>query len=159
MNSDLNKTVFARLENLLKQRGIPYEVLRHQPVFTSQEAAAVRGVALSSGAKALVCKVDDRFVMLVMPADRKLDSKQARQALRIHGLRFATPAELGTLTGLPPGAVPPFGSLFGLPTYCDTGLAANERINFNAGHNSISVSLLYADYLNVERPTLGAFAG
>ena len=53
--------------------------------------------------------------------------------------------------------MPPFGSLFGLPTYCDTRLAENERINFNAGDNSISVSLRYDDYLKVENPSLGAF--
>jgi Ala-tRNA(Pro) deacylase len=62
------------------------------------------------------------------------------------------------LTGLPPGAVPPFGSLFGLRTYCDTRLAENQRINFNAGDNSISVSLRYEDYLKVENPSLGTFA-
>ena len=153
----MNESVFLRLERLLKERGVDFGVLRHQPVFTSEEAAAVRGVALSTGAKALICKVDDRFVMLVIPADRKLDSKQVRQALGIHALRFATKEELKELTGLPPGAVPPFGSLFGLTTYCDTHLAENERTNFNAGDNSISVSLRYDDYLKVENPSLGAF--
>ncbi len=142
----------------MKERGVIFDVLRHQPVFTSEEAAAVRGVALSTGAKALICKVDGGFVMFVIPADRKLDSKRVRQALGIHGLRFATREELEDSTGLPPGAVPPFGSLFGLPTYCDTRLAENERINFNAGDNSISVSLRYEDYLKVENPSLGAFA-
>lgn len=96
--------------------------------------------------------------MFVIPAHQKLDSKKVRQGLGIHGLRFATQEELRELTGLPPGAVPPFGSLFGLPTYCDTRLATNERINFNAGNNSISVSLRYEDYLKVENPTLGPFA-
>src|SRR5512136_2281054 len=146
----MNESVFLRVENLLKQRGVRFEVLRHAPVFTSEEAAAVRGVALSTGAKALICKVDDRFVMFVIPADRKLDSKRVRQALGIRALRFATPDELRELTGLIPGAVPPFGSLFGLPTHCDAHLAENERINFNAGDHSISVSLRYADYLQVE---------
>ena len=154
----MNESVFLRLEVLLKERGVEFGVFRHQPVFTSEEAAAVRGVALSTGAKALICKVDVGFVMLVIPADRKLDSKRVRQALGIHALRFATPEELKELTGLPPGAVPPFGSLFGLPTYCDARLAENERINFNAGVNSISVSLSYEDYLKVENPGLGAFA-
>ena len=88
-------------------------------------------MALSSGAKALICKVDAQFVMFVIPADRKLDSKRVRQALGIRALRFATPDELRELTGLSPGAVPPFGSLFGLPTHCDSRLAENERINFN----------------------------
>ena len=127
-------------------------------MFTSEEAAAVRGVALSTGAKALICRVDDRFVMFVIPADRKLDSKQVRQAMGTHGLRFATRDELSELTGLLPGAVPPFGSLFGLPSYCDSRLGQNDRINFNAGDNSISVSLRYEDYLKVENPSLGAFS-
>ena len=154
----MSESVFNQVENLLKQHGVNFEVLRHQPVFTSEEAAAVRGVALSTGAKALICKVDARFVMFVIPGDRKLDSKAIRQALGIHALRFATRDELNDVTGLPPGAVPPFGSLFSLPTYCDTRLAENERINFNAGDNSISISLRYEDYLKVENPTLGSFA-
>jgi Ala-tRNA(Pro) deacylase len=54
----MHESVFLRLENLLKQHGVNFEVLRHQPVFTSEEAAAIRGVALSTGAKALICKVD-----------------------------------------------------------------------------------------------------
>lgn len=153
----MNETVFLRLERLLKERGVSFAVLRHEPVFTSQEAAAIRGAALSTGAKALVCKADDRFVMFVIPADRKLDSKRVRQALEIRALRFATPEELRELTGLPPGAVPPFGSLFGLPTFCDARVPQNEGINFNAGDNSISVSLTGADYLLVEGPTFGSF--
>lgn len=154
----MNEAVFLRLESLLKDRGVDFAVLRHPPVFTSEEAAAVRGVALSSGAKALICKVDAGFVMFVIPGDRKLDSKKVRQALGIHGLLFATKDELKQLTGLPPGAVPPFGSLFGLPTYCDARLADNDRINFNAGDNSISISLRHEDYLKVENPSLGTFA-
>ena len=153
----MNEAVFSRVENLLTQHGVRFDVLRHQPVFTSEEAAAVRGVPLSTGAKALICKVDTSFVMFVIPADRKLDSKRIRQSLGIRALRFATPDELRELTGLAPGAVPPFGSLFGLPTHCDARLAENERINFNAGDNSISVSIQCKDYLQAERPVLGSF--
>jgi Ala-tRNA(Pro) deacylase len=154
----MSESVFLRVQNLLQERGLSFEVLRHQPVFTSEEAAAVRGVALSTGAKALICKVDDRFVMFVLPGDKKLDSKRVRQTLGIRGLRFATREELTALTGLPPGAVPPFGSLFGLATYCDTGLVDNERVNFNAGDHAISISLRCPDYLQAENPTLGSFA-
>ena len=151
----MNESVFDRLEQLLKQGGVCFRVLRHAPVFTSEEAAAIRGTALSSGAKALICKVDDRFVMFVLPGDRKLDSKQVRRSLGIRALRFATPEELRELTGLAPGAVPPFGSLFGLATHCDERLAGNNEINFNAGDRSISICLAYADYLGVENPKVG----
>jgi len=142
----------------LTTAGIPYDVLRHAPVFTSQEAAAIRGTSLSSGAKALICKADDRFVMFVLPADRKLASKAARQQTGIKSLRFATREEVLELTSLTPGSIPPFGSSFGLVTYCDRGLANEPRINFNAGDHSISLSLTYSDYTRAEPLTLGNFA-
>ena len=62
------------------------------------------------------------------------------------------------LTDLTPGAIPPFGSLFGLPTLCDQRLGENDVINFNAGDHGISVSIRYEDYVWVEEPELGTFA-
>lgn len=152
------ETVLARIEQLFRQREIPFEIKHHAAVYTSEEAAAVRGTSLASGAKALVCKLDERFVMFVVPANRKLASGQVRKQLRGRSLRFATRDEVLTLTGLTPGSIPPLGSLFGLPTYCDCRLSEVDAINFNAGDHTISISMQYADYLAVEQPTLGEFA-
>ncbi len=151
-------SVFARIEALLRQHGVEYEVMRHAPVFTSQQAAEVRGTPLSSGAKALVCKGEGRFVMFVIPADRKLAGATIRQELKWRKLRFASREEVVELTGLEPGSIPPFGSLFGLATYCDRRLGDNASVNFNAGDHSISISMSYADYVRVEKPQLGEFA-
>ena len=151
-------SVFAQVESLLKQHGIAFQVLRHDPVYTSEEAVRVLGYAASSGAKALICKGNDTFVMFVMPGDRKLASKQIRASKGWARLRFATAQEVLELTGLAPGSIPPFGSLFGLPTLCDERLGENAVINFNAGDHSISVSMRYVDYVQIEKPELGAFA-
>jgi Ala-tRNA(Pro) deacylase len=148
-------TVYERLEAWLRDQAVPFTVLRHEPVFTSEQAAAVRGTPLSSGAKALVVKADDRFVMLVLPADRKLESRKAREQLGSKSLRFASKEEVLQLTGLQPGSIPPFGSLFQLPTICDPALAENPSINFNAGDHSISVQMTYEDYIRVEKPAPG----
>jgi len=145
-------TVFERVQEKLQQAGVPFTVLRHAPVYTSEEAAAVRGTSLASGAKALVVKAGEEFVLLVLPADRKLDSRKARTALGIKALRFATREEVEQLTGLQPGSIPPFGSLFALPTRCDPALGLNEQINFNAGDHSISVAMSHADFVAVEQP-------
>ncbi len=151
-------SVFERIEALLAEHGIEHQVLRHAPVYTSEEAARVRGTPLASGAKALVCKGEEGFVLFVVPADRKLDSHAVRRAKGWRKLRFATREEVLELTGLAPGSIPPFGSLFGLSTLCDERLGQNDTINFNAGDHGISVSMRYADYVKVERPTLGTFA-
>jgi Ala-tRNA(Pro) deacylase len=152
----MSVTVFDRLQDKLRQAGVPFTVLRHAPVYTSEEAAAVRGTSLASGAKALVVKAGEAFALLVLPADRKLDSRKARAGLGVKALRFATREEVEQLTGLQPGSIPPFGSLFGLPTHCDPALAANDPINFNAGDHSISVQMSYADFLAGEQPRLVA---
>jgi len=154
----MSESVFQRVEDLLARGGVGYDVLRHQPVYTSEEAAAVRGVPLSSGAKALVCKGGERFVMFVVPADLKLASKAIRRQRGWRKLRFASREEVRQLTGLRPGAIPPFGSLFDLPTLCDVRLGENQTINFNAGDHGISISMRYADYVEVEKPELGTFA-
>lgn len=151
-------TVFEKLSDWLASKSVPHEVLRHAPVFTSEEAAAVRGTPLASGAKAMVCKADDQFVMIVLPADRKLSSKAVRKSGGIKSLRFASREEVEQLTGLAPGSIPPFGSMFGLATWCDERLAEQPRINFNAGDHAISISMVYEDYVAAEQPRLGVYA-
>src|SRR5262249_12247240 len=145
---------FDRLSEKLTAAGVSFTVTRHAPVYTSEEAAAIRGAPLCSGAKALVVKAGEEFVLLVVPADRKLDSKKARARLGVKSMRFPSREEVQQLTGLQPGAIPPFGSLFGLSTRCDPALSLNDRINFNAGDHGISISMTHTDYLAVEKPDL-----
>ena len=147
-----------RLLARLQEAGVPFSQREHAAVRTSEEAAAVRGAPLHSGAKALVLKGGDRFLLAVLPADCALDSRALRTAVGSRRIRFASRDELLDLTGLTPGAVPPFGSLFGLETVCDPGLADNEQINFNAGSHRHSVQMSYADWEAMERPRIAPIA-
>lgn len=151
-------TVFDRLSGFLQGKGVDFSVLQHAPVFTSEEAAEVRGTSLASGAKALICKADEQFVLIVLPADRRLASKQVRKEASVKSLRFATREEVEQLTGLAPGSIPPFGSLFNFPTWCDNRLSEQARINFNAGDHTVSISMTYEDFLKAETPRMGSFS-
>jgi Ala-tRNA(Pro) deacylase len=150
----MEPSVFDRLNAWLNSSSVSFTVLRHEPVFTSEQAAAVRGTPLASGAKALIVKAGDNFLLLVLPADRKLDSRKARDALRVKSLRFASKEEVLNLTGLEPGSIPPFGSLFGLSTHCDPALGENASINFNAGDHAISIQMAFDDFIAMEKPLL-----
>ena len=83
-------TVFEQMTQLLTDHSAEYEVLRHTPVYTSEEAAQVRGTSLSSGAKALICKCDAEMRLFVMPANRRLASRTVRRQFgwRNCGLRL-----------------------------------------------------------------------
>ena len=143
--------VTARLEQWLTAEGARFRMLEHAPVFTSSEAAKVRGTPLESGAKALVMLAADAPVHVVLPGSRRVDNAKVRAVLRTRTLRFATPEELLALTGCVPGAVPPFGNLFGLPVLADEALAAREEIVFNAGSNTRSIVMPCAEFLRLSR--------
>jgi len=147
-------TVLERIEEKLTAKAVTYRVTTHRAVYTSAEAAEVRGASLSSGAKALVVKAGEGFVLFVVPGDRRLDSKRVKKGLGVRDLRFATKEEVFALTGLEPGSIPPFGSLFGLKTYCDRALGENAKINFNPGSHTASLEMVYEDYAQVEGPEL-----
>jgi Ala-tRNA(Pro) deacylase len=150
--------VYTRVVALLRDAGVSFTEREHAAVRTSEEAAAIRGVPLHSGAKALVLKAADQFLLAVLPADCSLDSRALRGVAGTRRIRFANGDELLELTGLTPGAVPPFGSLFGMETVCDPGLADNGQINFNAGSHSHSVQMSYADWEAMERPRVAPIA-
>ena len=147
-----------RIVDLLETRGVTHRVLRHPPVLTSEEASRVRGTPLEAGAKALVCHADDRVVLIVVPADARLDNRAFRQQAGVRNVRMIDAERVQELVGAPVGAVPPFGSLFDLPTYADHELVARDLIAFNIGARDVSVTMTGPDYAAIEHPILGRFA-
>jgi Ala-tRNA(Pro) deacylase len=98
----------------------------------------------------LVVKADEMFRLLVLPADRKLDSAAVKRHFAVKKLRFADAAELLAVTGLVPGSVPPFGPpVLELPLFADPALLDNEKMAFNAGSLTDSIVMGSADYRRV----------
>ena len=140
-------SVCRRIRDLLDEHGCPYRHLQHEPTPTSEDSARVRGEPLEVGGKALVLKVDDAFIVLVLSAARRLDSKRLRAALGARKVRFATREELLERTGLVPGSVPPFGApLLPLTLVVDRSVLDNERIAFNAGSLEESIIMSVDDW-------------
>ena len=148
--------VTERLERFLRERGARFRIMEHAPVFTSEEAARVRGTPIESGAKALVFLAGDRPVHVALPGARRVDNARLRAVLGSRTLRFATQAELLALTGCVPGAVPPFGNLFGLPALVDEALAERSEIAFSAGSNTVSIIMRGDDFLRLSEARVHA---
>jgi Ala-tRNA(Pro) deacylase len=146
-----------RILDLLRARDVAHRVLRHPPARTSEEAARLRGTPLEAGAKALVCHADERLVLIVVPADRRLDGRAFRRQTGVKSVRMVDAAEVEEFVGAPVGAVPPFGSLVGLATYADRAVVTRAEIAFNAGARDVSVVMAGPDYGELERPVLGDF--
>ena len=152
-------SVLERIRALLDSRGIAYRLVEHDPTRTSEESAQARGEPLRVGGKALVLRADGAFHLLVLSAASKLDSRAVKQQLGARKTRFATREELLALTGLEPGAVPPFGEpILALPLHVDEALCENERIAFNAGSLTTSIVMALPDYLAAAAPDVFRFA-
>jgi len=146
--------VFDEIKKLLDSKSISYEVKEHDPVYTSEQAAKARGEDIKIGAKAMVLKVDKKFVMIVLSAALKIDGKKIRKELKVKKVRFATPEEVKEKTGCVLGSVPPFGNLFDLEVYVDKSLLDNEFMAFNAGLLTKSIKMKRVDYLSVVKHSL-----
>ena len=149
----------ACILDLLKSNDAWFETFEHEPVRTSEEAARTRpGYSLHQGAKAIVIRIkrsesDKRFVMLVFPADLRFDNAKVKALFGAKDVRFASEDEVAHLTnGVQPGAVPPFGNLFGLHVVADPSVFENEKIVFNAGDRCFSVAMKSADYRAIVVP-------
>lgn len=140
--------------DLLKNKHIEYETLEHEPVFTSEQAAKIRGTSLKQGAKALLLKADGEFILAVLPGDRRMESKKLKAFLLVRDMRFATPEEVEQIMGCKIGACYPFGNLIGVRMIVDPSLGENEIISFNPGVHDKSLKMKYKDYVKVTAPEL-----
>jgi len=156
---NFHKTV-KEIETILEKNNVWYERFEHEEVRTSEEAANVReGYNISQGAKALIVRIkktgEKKFIMLVLPGDKRFDVKKTKEILDAKDIRFASEEEVEKITnGIKPGGVPPFGNLFNLPVYADRRVFDQEKIIFNAGDKRISIGMYSEDYKNLVKPNI-----
>ncbi len=151
-------SVTQKIVALLDSSGVDYTVKKHAATPTSEDSARERGEPLKIGAKALLLKCKKEFVLVVLPADKRLEMKALRRVLGSSKLRFATEEELKELTGLEKGAVPPFGNFLGIEMIVDAKLFDEEWMAFNAGSLTMSVKMKAADYKRVVEPRVEEFS-
>ena len=156
----MSEVVLSRIRKALLDAGVVFREVQHEPTFTSAESAQARGEELKTGAKALLLRVDDRFAILVLPADRQLDSAAVKRYFQAKRLRFATSDELHQLTGLVPGSLPPFGHpILPFDLYADSSLGTDDdKLAFNAGSLTISIVMSANDWEQVAQPKRFSFA-
>ena len=147
-----------KIINLLNQHNIDYIVKDHAPTPTSDDSARERGESKKIGAKALLFKADDNFILCILPADRQVDSKIIKSILNAKSLRMATLDELKEQTGCEKGAVPPFGSLINIQMIVDTALFEEEFMAFNAGSLTTSIKMKTEDYKKIVNPRIEVFS-
>jgi Ala-tRNA(Pro) deacylase len=135
----------------LTERGVAHEVVPHQRAFTSLQEARELGVAADEVLKTVALWTGGKYVLAVVPAPRRLDLRRVREALEDPDARLATEAELAAdFPGYELGALPPLGSLLGVPLLVDPEVLEHELVVFAAGLETESVRVAAADLFRDE---------
>lgn len=156
----MSEQIHRAIRQLLVDNHIAFDEVHHRAVRTAEEAAAARGCPVEMGAKSIVLKTDDIFRLFVMSGAAPMRSRLIRKHLGVSRTRFASPEELVHLTGIEPGAVPPFGEpILQLELYVDPGLLEHPRIAFTPGVHTASILMPSERYVQVARPEVFSFTG
>jgi Ala-tRNA(Pro) deacylase len=149
-----------RLESYLRQQQVAFDVQQHRTAYTAQEVAESEHIPGRLVAKTVVAWADGQLVLLVLPASLQVELARLNVALGAKATRFAHEAEfVDAFPDCEVGAMPPFGNLYDLPVYVDKSLTEDEVIVFPAGTHTETMSLRYADYAQLVKPTIVEFAG
>ena len=149
--------MMERLRQLLDSSNVPYELHQHVRADTATAVAAAEHVPCSEMAKVVLLRAGSGYLMVVVPASRRLDLARARDAVEEPDLELASESELAQLfPDCETGAMPPFGNLFGIPVWVDDALGRESETVFNAGNHRETVHMAYADFVRLAKPSFGA---
>ena len=103
----------AEVLEYLKQRGVEYQVVEHEAVFTMEAMEALGLPFYDEVVKNLFLRDDKKknYYLVVMPEDKPANLKELRKSIESRPLRFASDEALAEYLGLIGGAVSPFGIL------------------------------------------------
>lgn len=120
--------------------GLAFEVTRHGPVRSLEEAAAARGVAPAAVIKTLVVRLsDDDFRLVLVPGDREISWPKLRALLRVSRLSMPPADVARDVTGYERGTITPLGSTRAWPVVADEHLAGTVSIGGGAHGVALSV--------------------
>jgi len=140
--------ISTKLKEYLDNAGVAYTVHPHRTAYTSQEIAQSVHIPGREMVKSVILKADEeKLIMAVLSANDGANLDILRQEIGCGELRLASETEFrDAFPTCSQGAMPPFGNIFDLPTYCEINLSRNREIEFNAGSHDETIRMRFEDY-------------
>ena len=141
------------LAAFLSEHKVKYSTKKHPVAYTAQEIAAAQHVPGAQLAKSVLIKTTDGFVLAVLPATQRVDFKKLQALLKVKNVSIASEGDIKRLfPDMEVGAMPPFGTLYQVPTVVEKGLSACSDSVCNAGSHTETITLKYADVARLVKP-------
>jgi Ala-tRNA(Pro) deacylase len=150
--------IAAKLKKYLDANKVKYKALKHKLAYTAQEIAAAQKVPGKRVVKSVLVKVDERYILAVLPAIHLIDTDKFKKILKCKTLKIAREKDIEkAIPDYEPGAMPPFGNLFNLDTYADKILIEDSEIVFNGGTHKDTVKMKFSDFEKLAKPRIAEF--
>ncbi|MGH8003850.1 MAG: aminoacyl-tRNA deacylase [Limisphaerales bacterium] len=136
-----------KLKEFLDSHNIKYVVISHSRAVTAQEVAASAHISGKEMAKTVMVKLDGKMAMAVLPASARVNLDLLKEVSGAKEVDLAAELEFRELfPECEPGAMPPFGNLYGMSVFVSESLTKDEEIAFNAGSHTELIKLSYKDF-------------
>jgi Ala-tRNA(Pro) deacylase len=107
----------------------------------------------------VIVKDREGLAMAVLPACCEVEMDRLKGVIGLGEIELASVEDiLKTFPGCELGAVPPFGRLFGVPTFVEEAVVNQRDIIMPAGDHRSAVRMRATEYLRLAEPRLGQFA-
>jgi len=142
----------AQVTSALDALGIGYDLHRHPPVFTGDEAAQHWAGIDATQVKNLFLrnKKGDRHYLVILGIEKLADLRHLVKMIGDDRLSFGSPERLMARLGLTPGSVSPFGLLNdttqSVRVIVDADLKRADRLIFHPNINTASLAISRADF-------------
>ncbi len=138
---------------MLKKLNIEYDILKHQAVYTVEEAKQIKNMIPGEGCKNLfLTDKKGRYFLYVILEDKRADLNKLRKILKVSRLTFGNEEELMELVGLEKGSVTPLGIVNDkenkVVLLIDKDLV-DKRILMHPNVNTMTVSMMYSDLVKI----------
>jgi len=144
-----------KLHELLVTNAIAFEAQTHPWAVTAQRLADAEGISGYDIAKPVLLSISGQLAMVVVPGAEVVDLDRVSAVLGHNDVRLATEDEFtAVFDDCEPGAEPPFGTLYGIPTFLDEDLRARQQLVFRNGSHTETITLATADYLQLVQPEI-----
>lgn len=126
----------------LQRLDIWYRFLPKIETVHTADASEATGIPLHRITKNLVSTTDTgEHVLLVIPGDKRVDLKNAAEALGVKNVRLMPFGEAHTVSGYPPGGTPTIGLKEKVRTVIDTDVAEMDTFYCGGGSRDLLLEL------------------
>ena len=138
------------LFSVLDSLNIKYECIKHEPIYTIEEAKNIKNMLNGIGCKNLFVKGSNNYLLVILHEDKMMNFKSFEKEYGFKHLSFCDEEELNKILGLTKGSCTPFGIINDknniVRIYIDNDLV-NNKLLFHPNRNNATISIEYNDLI------------